>query len=143
MDACQFYGGENDGLMTGHLHPAAAPPPIRLVHTWHNISLQWVKRGTIFLAQEDCPIAFVAFGNSFQAANIVWDATLDKQSMKCKLVFFWCFFFLGFSVLRFVYRRGTVHSHVWAATDTAYVNFFNLYVCLFHIYKCIDRSSII
>lgn len=27
MDACQFYGGENDGLMTGRLHPAAAPPP--------------------------------------------------------------------------------------------------------------------
>lgn len=29
MDACQFYGGENDGLMTGYLHPAAAPPPLK------------------------------------------------------------------------------------------------------------------
>lgn len=29
MDACHFYSGENDGLMTGHLRSAAPrhPPP--------------------------------------------------------------------------------------------------------------------
>lgn len=45
MDACQFYGGENDGLMTGHLHSAAVSPPLNLVATRHNISLQWEKQG--------------------------------------------------------------------------------------------------
>lgn len=33
MDACQFYSGENDGLMAGHRHspPLSASPPASFV----------------------------------------------------------------------------------------------------------------
>lgn len=41
MDACQFYSGENDGLMTGHLHPAAAPPPLWFIHGTTSPSSGW------------------------------------------------------------------------------------------------------
>lgn len=98
MDACQFYSGENDGLMTGHLHSAAAPPPLSLVHTRHNISLQWGALGTVFLV-DYCLL--VAFGKS---ASAVWDTILDTVWIVFDMLF--NFYIFTALTLRVVLKRG-------------------------------------
>lgn len=68
MDACQFYGGENDGLMTGHLHTDAAHPAVQSGDRWYNMALQWAKTGIFFLSpgftlptQSETPHFFITF----------------------------------------------------------------------------------